>query len=181
MLEVYETTLSGVKKIQRKIPAVDHRGIYAEIYNKREYFDAGIEVNFVEEVFSFSRINALRGLHGDKRTYKMVCCTYGELLLAVVNYDETSEHFGRWETFTLTPENALQILIPPGHINGHLILSDWGQFHYNQSEYYQGAENQWSVGWNDPRFNISWPIADPILSDRDRLAAITSAQQFKRA
>lgn len=166
-MEVYETTLPGVKKIQRKTPAVDHRGIYAEIYHEEEYFAKGIKLKFVEQVFSFSKKNVLRGLHGDDRTYKMVCCPFGALFLAVVNYDETSSHFGQWETFILTPENGLQILVPPRYINGHLILSEWAMFHYNQSEYYHGAENQISVRWNDPRFNIGWPVVNPILSARD--------------
>jgi dTDP-4-dehydrorhamnose 3,5-epimerase len=53
------------------------------------------------------------------------------------------------------------------HANGHLIVSDWAMFHYNQSEYYTDGKNQFTVRWNDPRFNIVWPITDPILSPRD--------------
>ncbi len=168
MIEVHETSLPGVLKIMRRPPSRDYRGIYAEIYQKQEYFEKGILVEFVEQDFSFSKKDVLRGLHGDEHTYKMVCCPFGAFYLAVVNYDKTSSYFGRWESFILTPENGLQILIPPGHLNGHLILSEEGaMFHYNQSAYYSGAKNQFSVKWNDPRFNIPWPIYNPILSERD--------------
>ena len=27
-----------------------------------------------------------------------------------------------------------------------------------------------SLLWNDPKINIKWPIADPILSDKDKNA-----------
>lgn len=166
MIDVEKTTLPGVLKIKREL-SCDHRGFYAEIYVKKLYQEKGINIEFVEQDFSFSKKDVLRGLHGDTKTWKLISCLYGELYLVVVNYDKNSENFGKWEGFTLNPENRLQILIPPLHINGHLILSDWGLFHYNQSEYYSGAENQFSLRWNDPRFNIKWPINNPIFSKRD--------------
>jgi|SRR3989344_676661 len=166
MIKVLSTTLQGVLKIER-YKFEDHRGIYGEIYKKKEYFDAGIEIEFIEQDFSFSRRNVLRGLHGDPKTWKLISCPYGALYLVVLNYDQTSLHFGKWEAFVLTPQNCLQILIPPMHANGHLILSEWAIFHYNQSEYYTDGNNQFTVRWDDPRFNIHWPIANPILSERD--------------
>ena len=169
MIEVFQTNLPGVLKIRRKV-SEDLRGVYAEIYRRKDYFDSGIIVDFEkgEDDASTSKKGSLRGLHGDERTYKLVCCTFGELLLVVVNYDETSDYFGKWEAFALTDRNGLQVLIPPKHLNGHLILSErGGTFHYKQSACYSGAENQWSVRWNDRRFKISWPITNPILSVRD--------------
>lgn len=166
MIKVLPTTLPRVLKIER-YAFNDHRGIYSEIYKRQEYFDAGITVEFIEQNFSFSRRDVLRGLHGDSKTWKLVSCLYGELYLVVLNYDEVSSSFGRWESFVLTPQNRLQVLIPPKHANGHLILSGWAMFHYNQSEYYIDRNNQFTVKWNDPRFNIHWPIDNPILSKRD--------------
>lgn len=165
-IDVRSTGLPGVKLIERYL-SEDHRGFYAEIYNKQAYFDRGITVEFVEQDFSFSKRNVLRGLHGDAKTWKLISCPFGELLLVVLNYDTDSPHFGKWESFVLTPANRLQVLIPPMYANGHLILSDWGMFHYNQSEYYTDGKNQFTVKWNDPRFNIKWPVKNPILSKRD--------------
>jgi len=166
-IAIQETTLPGVLKITRKV-FTDHRGFYAEIYNRKDYHEKGITTDFVEVDGSFTRKNALKGLHGDSKTWKLISCLYGELYLAVLNYDKDSPNFGKWETFTLSPENGLQILVPPMHANGHLALSDNGAiFHYNQSEYYTDGSNQFTVKWNDPRFNIRWPIDNPILSARD--------------
>ena len=166
MINVSKTSLPGVLKIKRFM-SEDHRGIYAEIYQKQKYFEAGITVDFVEQNFSCSRKNVLRGMHGDAKTWKLVSCPYGKLYLVVLNYNEKSSEYGKWETFVLTPENRLQILIPPMHANGHLILSNIAIFYYNQSEYYTDGKNQFTVMWNDPRFNIPWPITNPILSKRD--------------
>lgn len=166
MIEVYQTSLPGVLRITKRQLFQDHRGVYGEIYVKREYHKAGITLDFVEQDFSLSRKNVLRGLHGDPKTWKLISCPYGEFYLVVMNYDESLPSYGKWESFILNP-NGPQILIPPMHANGHLILSDWAMFHYNQSEYYTDGKNQFSVKWNDPRFNISWPVKNPILSKRD--------------
>lgn len=169
MIKVFKTSLPGVLKIQRKPLFEDHRGIFAEIYRKAEYFAAGITNEFIEQDIAFSRQNVLRGLHGDSTTWKLVSCLYGELYLAVLNYDTTSPFFGKWEGFTLTPRNCIQILIPPMHANGHLIKSEWAMFHYNLSDNYTDGKNQFTVMWNDPRFNVVWPLdSAPILSDRDK-------------
>ena len=166
MIEISHTSLPGVLKIKREL-FEDHRGIYGEIYEEKEYFKAGIAVDFVEQDFSCSKKDVLRGLHGDPKTWKLISCLIGSLYLVVLNYEQDSLCFGQWESFILTPRNRLQILIPPMHANGHLILSDLAIFHYNQSEYYTDGTNQFSVRWNDPKFNILWPINNPILSDRD--------------
>ncbi len=164
MIEVYQTSLPDVLKIKNELFR-DHRGTYREIYNKEEYLNAGIKPEFVTRSYSTSRRNVLRGLHGDPKTWKLISCTRGKFYLVVMNYDEYSAYFGKWESFILTPRNCIQILIPPMHANGHLILSSWATFDYHQSEYYTDGSNQFSVRWNDPRFNIVWPI--PILSARD--------------
>lgn len=170
MIKVNKTSLPGVLLIEREI-SFDVRGFFAEEWNKKEYKKNGINMHWKSSEFSRSKYNALRGLHGDTRTWKLISCTLGKIFLAVVNYDESSDFFGKFETFILTPENAHQVLIPPMHINGHYCMNrGWNQFKYMQSAYYQGAKNQFSVRWNDPRFNIPWPLKKkvPILSNRDK-------------
>lgn len=166
MIKVYKTSLPGVLRIERNLHK-DLRGYYAEIYNRKEYFETGINQEWVEESCAYSEKNVLRGFHGDPKTWKLVCCTYGSFHLVILNYDQNSPYFGKWEAFTLSLENGLQILIPPMHGNAHLTLSDGAVFYYRKSEYYKDGSNQFTVKWNDPRFNIPWPIKNPILSARD--------------
>jgi dTDP-4-dehydrorhamnose 3,5-epimerase len=83
-----------------------------------------------------------------------------------MNCDDKSENFGKWQSFTLSDVNRLQVLVPPKYGNGHLVLSDVTIFHYKQSTYYN-HETQFTYKWDDPKFNIRWPIKNPILSQRD--------------
>lgn len=164
---VYEaTSLQGVLKIYPTTDFLDHRGRYLEIYNKLAFESSGINHLFVQDDVSLSRQNVLRGLHGDFETWKLVTCLYGSLYLIVVNNIETSVEFKKWESFIISENNRFQVLIPPGFGNGHLILSETGLFHYKQTTYY-GRINQFTIKWNDPNYNFSWPCSHPILSKRD--------------
>lgn len=165
-LNVQKSKLEGVLIITPPTIFNDNRGSYVETYNEAIYKEAGIGVSFVQDDISVSKKHVLRGIHGDRKTWKLVSCLQGEFFLAVVNWDESSKQYGQWESFILSERNRLQILIPPKFGNGHLVLSESSIFHYKQSTYYDRA-GQFTLLWNDARFNIPWPCKEPILSKRD--------------
>ncbi len=144
----------------------DFRGTYTETYNTEIYKKGGVSPDFLQDDYSTSSKDVLRGLHGDSGTWKLIDCMHGRFYFVVLNYDETSPQFGQWEAFTLTSTNRWQVLVPPKFANGHLALTDDIIFHYKQSAYYS-ATGQFSVRFDDPRFNIWWPTKTPILSQRD--------------
>ena len=165
-LDMRKTSLDGVLLVTPPTVFNDFRGSYVETYNEELYRAAGISVKFVQDDISVSKKNVLRGLHGDDVTWKLVSCLYGSFYLVVLNWDETSPQYRQWESFTLSDENRLQVLIPPRFGNGHLVLSETAVFHYKQNTYYDRSR-QFTVRWNDPDLNITWPVTDPILSERD--------------
>lgn len=150
----------------------DHRGTYEELYNQPKYTEAissliNEELLFVEDDIAISSKHVLRGLHGDDRTWKLVTCLKGKYFINVLNYDNESPQFGQWESFVLSGANKKQLLIPPKHGHGYVVMSDEAIFHYKQTCTYRGMEEQFTVKYNDPRFNMWWPIKDPIVSVRD--------------
>lgn len=165
-MEVSKTELDGVLLIKPPTIFEDFRGTYVETYNEKLYREAGIKVKFVQDDISVSSRNVLRGIHGDSETWKLVSCLYGKFYLVVVNWDNSSPQLGKWESFVLSDQNRLQVLVPPKFGNGHLTLSELAIFHYKQSSYYSRA-GQFTILWNDPKLNIWWPINNPIVSRRD--------------
>lgn len=165
MIKVCKTKLVNVLLIKLDV-FEDHRGEYIETYNEELYRKNGIDIKFVQDDISVSTKHVLRGIHGDPDTWKLISCLYGKFYLVVVNCDVNSENFGKWQSFVLSDVNRLQVLVPPKYGNAHLILSDKAIFHYKQSNYYNPAK-QFTYKWNDPKFNIWWPIKNPILSQRD--------------
>jgi len=148
----------------------DHRGYYWTSWKKGEIK----KVYFKHDKFSLSKKNVLRGLHGDKKTWKLVSCPYGKFLLVIVNYVKTSKNYLKSKSLILSQENGVQVLIPPNYANGHLCLTNKCLFHYKLS--YRGkyidAKEQFSLRWNDPKLKIKWKIIKPILSKRDKKAKL---------
>lgn len=178
MIKVSKTKLEGVLLIQPE-PFEDFRGEYVETFNKKAYSEAIIsnlkgtiyekeahDIDFVEDDISTGHKGVIKGMHGDTKTWKLIQCLFGKFYEVVLNYNRDSKDYGKWEAFTLSDKNRIQVLIPPMYGNGHLVLSQFDIYHYKQSQYY-GSDKQFTVKWNDPEFKIKWPIKNPILSVRD--------------
>ncbi len=166
-MKVKKTNLEGVLKITLDT-FEDHRGYYIETYNEDLYNKNGIDIKFIQDDVSVSKKNVLRGIHGDRETWKLISCLEGEFYLLVVNNDENSKQYKQWESFILSEKNRIQILVPPNYGNGHLVLSKRTIFHYKQSTNYY-PKRQFTIRWNDPNYKFNWPIKNPILSERDKL------------
>lgn len=153
----------------------DHRGKFVETYNKNIYSGEIRrcileEVEFVQDDISISHRNVLRGFHGDRKTYKLVSCSYGRIFVVIASYQQVKDslkyELKQYTTHIITGENHKQILVPPGCGLATLCLSDMCVFQYKQSTYYD-RDSQFTVKWNE--FDqIVWPINNPILSERDK-------------
>ena len=168
-MKVLKTKLDKVLLIKPDV-FEDFRGYYLETYNNKLYKKHGIGVDFVQDDISVSSKHVLRGIHGDAKTWKLISCLKGKIYVVIVNCDEKSKNFGKWESFVLSDVNRHQVLVPPKYGTSHLVLSDEAIFHYKQSTYYDPSVlKQFTYKWNDARFKIWWPIDNPILSKRDEL------------
>lgn len=171
MLGVEKTNLKNVL-LFRHFVFEDHRGTYEELYNESAYGEAikretGFDLEFLEDNIAKSSKHVLRGFHGDDRTWKLVTCLKGKFYIVVLNYDEVSPDFGKWQSFVPSEQNRMQVLIPPKHGHAYVVMSDEAIFHYKQSCIYQGMGKQFTVRYNDPRFDVWWPVKNPITSIRD--------------
>jgi len=165
-LHIEKTKLDQVLVIYPPTNFEDFRGRYLETYNLEIYSQAGVEQKFIQDNFSYSSQNVLRGIHGDSKTWKLVSCVSGSFYLLVVNNDKKSDQYKQWESFTLSSRNYRQILIPPNFGNGHLVLSKSAIFHYKQTTNYDRS-SQFTITWNDPKYDFWWPTSTPLLSMRD--------------
>jgi dTDP-4-dehydrorhamnose 3,5-epimerase len=98
---------------------------------------------------------------------KVVRCTRGRIVDVVVDLRVGSPTFGQWVGVELTEENLRQLWVPIGFGHGFATLSPIADLHYRCSAYYAPAAEH-VLAWNDPDIGIEWPVANPILSPRDR-------------
>ena len=129
------------------------------------------ELSFRHDKFSKSKNNVLRGIHGDQKSWKLVTSVFGSIKQVVVDCRENSQSKGEYEIFKINQNNQISVLIPPKLGNAYYVLSDEAVYHYKlayDGEYID-ADEQFSIKWNDPKYNIKWDVSDPILSKRDNL------------
>lgn len=123
---------------------------------------------FIIDSYSKSFKNILRGFHGDNLTWKLIQCLKGSIYFVVIDTRPESETFGIHQTFNLNEHNKIQVLVPNGCVNAHLCVSAECLFHYKLTNKYVPQSEQIHVKWNDPKYNIFWPIDNPTLSQRDQ-------------
>lgn len=154
----------------------DHRGFFAETYSRLKYFEAGVDVEFVQDNHSLSKeVGTLRGLHFQSPPHaqaKLVRCGRGAIFDVGVDIRRGSPTYGNWDGYELTAENGRQLYIPVGFAHGFLTLEPDSEIVYKCSDYYS-PETECSILWNDPDIEISWPTeAEPILSNKDAVASL---------
>ena len=71
-----------------------------------------------------------------------------------------------WFGLELSEENKFHLWIRPGFGHGFLVFSNSADFEYKCTDYYDPSD-EGCILWNDPDLDISWPIDNPILSDKD--------------
>jgi dTDP-4-dehydrorhamnose 3,5-epimerase len=167
-MKTTEGKLPGLIIIEPQTYA-DNRGYFYENYQQQRYQELGIPA-FVQDNFSRSRRNVLRGLHYQHphAQGKLVYVTRGSVWDVVVDIRKNSATFGQWFGITLSEENHIQMYIPPGFAHGFCVLSEEADFHYKCTEYYSPGDEQ-GLAWNDANLNILWPIQNPILSPKDQV------------
>jgi dTDP-4-dehydrorhamnose 3,5-epimerase len=149
----------------------DNRGFFYESYSQKAFQEAtGLDVNFVQDNHSKSARNVLRGLHYQVQQPqgKLVRVVQGEVFDVAVDIRKGSKTFGQWVGERLSAENKRQLWIPPGLAHGFVVLSEYAEFLYKTTDYYEPAYERCIV-WSDPDLAIDWLIGgDPIVSERDR-------------
>ena len=165
-----KTDIEGVFIIEPKIFG-DNRGYFMETYKEKDFKDAGLDYNFVQDNQSRSHKGVLRGLHYQKNfpQAKLVRVIQGEVFDVAVDLRKNSPTYGKWVGVVLSAENKKMFMIPRGFAHGFVVLSDTAEFVYKCDELYH-PEDEGGIMWNDPDVGIVWPYeGEPSLSEKDKV------------
>jgi dTDP-4-dehydrorhamnose 3,5-epimerase len=171
-MHVRETPLPGVLVIEPKIYQ-DERGLFLESYQAERYREAGLEATFVQDNLSRSTKGVLRGLHYQSQhpQGKLVSVALGAVFDVCVDLRRGLPTFGQWFGQVLSDQNHWQMYIPPGCAHGFCVTSEIAVVTYKCTDFYV-PEDEYSLHWNDPTVRIKWPIASPIVSQKDAAAPL---------
>lgn len=172
-MEIKSTYLPDLKIIKSEIYQ-DHRGFFYELFNQRNFNELiRPEQIFVQDNFSKSKKNVLRGLHYQEdpsQQAKLVGVMSGEIFDVAVDIRKNSKNYGKWFGYNLNSKNRELIWIPEGFAHGFLVLSNFAEVFYKVNNFHN-KEKERTLIWNDPIINIDWPIDDLnkiVLSSKDK-------------
>jgi dTDP-4-dehydrorhamnose 3,5-epimerase len=172
-MKITETALPGVLILTPPIFR-DDRGLFMETFNLRKASEAGLPAEWVQDNFSLSKKDVLRGIHYQitQPQGKLVRVTHGAVLDVAVDLRRSSGHFGQHVAVELSAANGQMLWIPAGFGHAFLVLSDEAGFAYKVTDYYS-PQGERTIVWNDPELGIEWPVAaaDAIVSGKDQNGA----------
>jgi dTDP-4-dehydrorhamnose 3,5-epimerase len=165
-----DTELPDIALIEPEVHG-DERGFMVETFRADAWRELGVDTDFVQENHSRSGANILRGIHFQTSPgqAKLVRCSRGRIWDVVVDLRRDSPTYRRWEGHVLDDETHRQLYVPVGFGHGFCVLSEDADVTYKLSSYYDPATEA-GIAWDDPDVAIEWPLADPMLSERDRSA-----------
>lgn len=170
-MQVIDTPIEGLKIIEPRVFG-DERGYFMETWNQRNFSEAGIEADFVQDNESQSSQGTLRGIHFQKDfpQDKLVRCLKGEVFDVAVDLRLESPTYGQAFGEILSAENKRQLWIPKGFGHAYYTISETAIFVYKCTEFYH-PQDQFSLDWSDPALGIEWPLVEGtevLLSNNDR-------------
>ena len=165
-----DTKLRGVVEIQIELEP-DERGSFGRTWCQTEFEENSLNSRLVQCSVSFNtRKGTLRGMHYQAQPHaeaKVVRCTRGAIYDVVVDLRRESCTYKEWIAVVLTADKRNMVYIPEGCAHGFLTLADECEVFYQMSEFYSPGAAR-GVRWNDPAFQIVWPAAVEVISERDR-------------
>ena len=150
---------------------IDERGFFSRSWCKKELSEHKLGAKCVQTNISFNKFKGtLRGMHYQEAPYreiKVVRCTRGAIYDVIIDLRKKSKTYLQWMGIDLNEENRYMLYIPKGFAHGFLTLKDNTEVFYQMSEYYQPNAAR-GVRFNDPAFDIKWPLNDkPLISGKD--------------
>ena len=165
-----ETKLKGAFIIEPE-RLEDERGFFARTFCQEEFEAHGLNPAVVQCNISFNKKRGtLRGMHYQVVPHeeaKLVRCTRGAIYDVIIDLRPESPTLKQWVGVELTADNRRMLYIPEGFAHGFQTLEDDTEVFYQMSEFYH-LECARGVRWDDRVFGIEWPLAEVIISAKDR-------------
>tara|TARA_B100001121_G_C18615333_1_gene586538 strand:+ start:671 stop:1192 length:522 start_codon:yes stop_codon:yes gene_type:complete len=168
-MKIINTKIKGLKIIKSKI-FKDNRGFLRETFRKNLLNNQ----DFPFDIMSYSKKNVLRGLHFQSKNSqaKIITVTHGKIMDVAVDLRKNSPTFGKYFSLIISHNDDFSFYIPKNFAHGFLCLSKYCTINYKCSDY-RNSNFEKTLLWNDPEIKIKWPIKNPILSKKDKLANLT--------
>lgn len=167
---VQPTAIHGAWLLEAQ-PVHDDRGFFARLVDRDvlEAHDLRCEPRQRSVAFNHRR-GTVRGLHWQATPHvetKLVRCTRGRLLDALVDVRPDSPTYLQHETFELDEADLRVLFVPPLVAHGYQTLADATEVSYDIDGVYEPSSSR-GLRFDDPCVGIEWPLAVSMINERDR-------------
>jgi dTDP-4-dehydrorhamnose 3,5-epimerase len=149
----------------------DERGFFTRTFCSKEFQDHGLVDRFVQNNLSYNKkVGTLRGLHyqiSPHAEVKLIRCIFGAIYDVIIDLRPESPTFQQWIGVKLNAASRQMFYVPEGFAHGYLTMADYTEVFYQVSAPFSQASER-GIRWNDPAFNIKWPISVAVISGKDK-------------
>ncbi|MEH2066327.1 MAG: dTDP-4-dehydrorhamnose 3,5-epimerase [Nostoc sp.] len=160
----------------------DIRGFFARSFCMQEFEDRGLKPTIAQCNLSFNyKKGTLRGMHYQmppSQETKLVRCIRGAIYDVIIDLRPESPSYLAHIGIELTAENRLGLYIPDMCAHGFQTLSDETEVTYQMGDFY-APEYANGYRYDDPAFNIEWPLPVSEIADKDRNWALFNSLTIK--
>lgn len=165
-----KTKIAGAYIIELE-KKTDERGFLTRIWSKDEFLKHGINLELVQGYTSFTeKKGTLRGIHYRKAAplvAQLTRCLKGAIYEVILDLRSDSPTFKKWVRFEIKANEYKMLLVPEGCAHAILTSEDNTLFLNLYTQPYDPLLES-GIKYNDPLFNIKWPIPVKNVSDKDK-------------
>lgn len=153
----------------------DQRGFFMETYRELTFAQFGVHEKFIQDNFSLSKKNMVRGMHYQIKNPKghLVSVLRGKIFDVGVDLRKNSPTFGQWCGAELSATKPQQLFLPAGVAHGFCTLDEESEIYYKCTGYYD-ANDEGGLLWRDRDIGIQWPIENLTTNARDNAFPVLS-------
>jgi dTDP-4-dehydrorhamnose 3,5-epimerase len=168
-MKFIETTLKGAFVIDLE-KHEDERGFFARAWCQKEFEAHGIYRLPVQTNMSYNKkAGTIRGMHyqaAPNQESKLIRCINGAVYDVIIDLRKDSPTYKQWVGIELNTENRKMVFVPEDFAHGFLALKDHSEVMYQVSAFYN-FESERIIRYDDPSFDIKWPIEVTVVSEKD--------------
>lgn len=146
----------------------DERGFLARTWDYEQFAQNGIDFAIMQGyITSSNKKGTMRGFHFLKvPEQKLTRVIKGSVYEVIIDVRPDSPTYKQWEGFSLKDTDYKMLYVCPGIAHAILTLEDYTELMSLYSPAYAPG-NEGGIRYNDPAFNIPWPIPVEVISQKD--------------
>lgn len=148
----------------------DHRGYNARVWCEREMAEHGLSTKIAQiNLIQNEKKGTLRGFHFQHPPFaeaKLFRVTRGAIHDVIVDLRPDSPTFLQWLGVELRAGDGIMLYVPERFGQGFQTLEDDTELTYQVTAPYTPSVGD-GFRWDDPTFNVEWPLAPTVISDKD--------------